>query len=303
MPPFLVGTYLLLKGLRDDLSPEPASAKPQGQERGFGPAPAEPIPPLPVATPAKAPAVQSREWIEAQLAGRPATSDKVDGPSPYWQPAPRPLYDPRKSPVDAVLHPDYGAFDRPPPGTAPAARPTVAEQFRDAVTAGQAPQGGSGAPAMTPSGIAFLKDWEKTVPKAYTNDGVGVATIGTGHKLTSSERLQYANGLSDPQVAAIFRSDLARKEALVRASVKVPLEKHQFDALVSLGFTSETAVSRHSTVIQLINAGKFDEAAEHFGDWHYGHTPQGRPISVAGLIKRRASEKHLFLSGEYDSKH
>jgi lysozyme len=305
MPPFLVGTYLLSKGHRDDLSPESAPAKPKGQGRGLGPAngPAEPIPLLPVAKPAKAPAAQTREWLEAQLAGKPDTSDRVDGPSPYWRPAPRPLYDAKRSPVDAVLQPDYGAFDRPAPGAAPAPRPTVADQFREAVTAGQTPQGGSGAPAMTPSGIAFLKDWEKTVPKTYTNDGVGVATIGTGHKLTPSERLQYANGLSDPQVAAIFQSDLARKEALVRASVKAPVEKHQFDALVSLGFTSEDAVSRRSTVIRLINAGKFDEAADHFGDWHKGHDRHGDLIDVPGLPKRRSAEKRLFLTGVYDSRH
>lgn len=163
MPPFLVGTYLLTKGHRDDLSPESAPARPKGQGRGLAPAerPADPVPPLPVATPAKAPAVQTREWIEAQLAGKPDSSDKVDGPSPYWQPAPRPLYDPERSPVDAVLHPDYGAFDRPPPGTAPAARPTVAEQLVKALSDPSKDDGPSGSKV----------DWD-FIKKNETRQGV-----------------------------------------------------------------------------------------------------------------------------------
>lgn len=85
----------------------------------------------------------------------------------------------------------------------------------------------------------------------------------------------------------LFRADLAGYEAEVLRAVTVPLEPHEFDALVSFhyntGAIARAALTRH------LNAGDRKAAGAAFMNW----------LRPASLRSRREAERDLFLHGRY----
>jgi lysozyme len=75
----------------------------------------------------------------------------------------------------------------------------------------------------------------------------------------------------------------------VRRLVKVPLEPHQFDALVSFAYNCGEGNLGKSTLLEKVNGGDFAGAAKEFARWNKG----GGKV-LAGLTRRRASEALLF---------
>jgi lysozyme len=86
--------------------------------------------------------------------------------------------------------------------------------------------------------------------------------------------------------------DVALFEAALTKALKVQVTQSQFDALVC--FAYNCGGWRQSTLLRLVNAGRPAEAARQFDLWvHAG----GKKL--AGLVKRRAAEKALFVSGAH----
>lgn len=114
-----------------------------------------------------------------------------------------------------------------------------------------------------------------------------VSTIGYGH--TGSD--VHANmKITKEQAEKLFAMDIQIHENNINKLVKVPLTQGQFDALVSFEFNIGYGAFKNSTLLKLLNAGKYRESAEQFTRWVYS----GGKIS-AGLQKRREEEKRLFL--------
>jgi lysozyme len=67
----------------------------------------------------------------------------------------------------------------------------------------------------------------------------------------------------------------------------------QLDALTSFVFNLGSGKLKASTLLRKHRAGNYTGAAAEFGRWIYGG---GKPLP--GLIKRRAAEAHMYLSGE-----
>lgn len=147
---------------------------------------------------------------------------------------------------------------------------------------------------MTDRGLLALVRHEGIVPGPY-RDVKQVWTFGIGHTT--------AAGLPDPatmprgmpadldagirEAFRVFRFDLARYEAAVLRAVKVPLEPHEFDALVSFhyntGGIAKAALTRH------LNAGDRAAAAAAFMGW----------LKPAAIRPRREAERDLFATGRY----
>ncbi len=99
---------------------------------------------------------------------------------------------------------------------------------------------------MSPHGRELLEEWEGVRLKAY-KDSAGLLTIGVGHLLTKSElssgkiningeSVKYVNGLTAEQADELLEQDVKPAETTVNNNVKVELNQHQFDALVSFTF-------------------------------------------------------------------
>ena len=77
--------------------------------------------------------------------------------------------------------------------------------------------------------------------------------------------------------------------------VKVPLTQTYFDALASLIFNIGVNAFKRSTLLKLLNVGKYIQAADEFLKWRKA----GGKV-VKGLEKRREAERRLFVDGVYE---
>ncbi|MDK4680366.1 lysozyme [Kingella negevensis] len=92
--------------------------------------------------------------------------------------------------------------------------------------------------------------------------------------------------------ATLLRAALVDFEKGVTSSVKVEISQNQFDALVCFVYNVGLDSLRKSTLLRRVNAKDFVGAALEFSKWN---TSGGR--ALAGLTKRCAAERTLFLTG------
>ncbi|NGQ92891.1 lysozyme [Rhodobacter sp. HX-7-19] len=146
----------------------------------------------------------------------------------------------------------------------------------------------------TDRGLLALIRHEGVVPGPYL-DVKDVWTFGIGHTAAAGppNPARMQRGMPADTQAGIreafrlFRADLAAYEADVLRAVKVPLEPHEFDALVSFhyntGGIAKAALTRH------LNAGNRAAAAAAFMGW----------LKPAAIRSRREAERDLFAKGIY----
>lgn len=142
---------------------------------------------------------------------------------------------------------------------------------------------------ISENGLKFIEDHEGKRLTAYL-DSVGIPTIGVGH--TGSE-VALGQTITDEECLARLRADCAIAEAAVNDAVTAVLNQDQFDALVSLTFNIGAHAFKESTLLKMLNAGQYEDAAGQFCRWDKAG---GREIP--GLLKRRLAEADLF-NGEY----
>lgn len=117
----------------------------------------------------------------------------------------------------------------------------------------------------------------------------GVLTIGYGH---TGPDVQHGQRINEAQAEIILKKDLARFESAVLSLVKIPLNQHQFDALVSFTFNCGIGALGESTLLKRLNAGEnpINVAKEEFPRWNKG---EGGKV-LEGLTRRRLAEVELF---------
>jgi lysozyme len=139
------------------------------------------------------------------------------------------------------------------------------------------------------AGRKVLAEREGRKLKAY-KDAVGVWTIGIGHT-SSAGPPKVTPGLiiTEAECDAIFARDLVSYENAVAAAVKVPLERHEYDALVSLCYNIGQVGFARSTMVRRLNAGDRAGAAAAFLMWN-------KPAAILG---RRRGERAQFFGQGY----
>lgn len=144
---------------------------------------------------------------------------------------------------------------------------------------------------ISPAGLDLIKSFEGFSATWYTCPA-GKLTIGYGHVRRRTDH--FAAPISADFALALLRQDVAVACNDVRIYAAVPLEQHQFDALVSFVFNLGVVNLRKSTLLSRLNDGDFDEAAHQFDRWVH----VGRQV-LPGLVRRRAAERAVFDRGEY----
>lgn len=150
------------------------------------------------------------------------------------------------------------------------------------------------------NGRKFIEQWEGFFSHAYDdfNDRVlregeeprGTLTIGFGHTSAAGPPRVYAGMVIDRETAdRILSADLASVELEVNHLVRVPLNQNQFDALVSFQFNTGWLSHPHCSLLDALNKGRYDMAAE---DFMLYDRAAGRVL--VGLSRRREAEKKLF---------
>jgi len=137
------------------------------------------------------------------------------------------------------------------------------------------------------AGQNLIKSFEECKLVAYQDQG-GIWTIGWGH--TGPEVVEHLQ-CNQQQADAWFLQDVAAAEHAVNVTVLHAISQNQFDALVSFTYNVGAGSEAHSTLIQVLNAGNYQTAADQFLVWdHVNGVPN------AGLLRRRTAERALFLS-------
>jgi lysozyme len=141
---------------------------------------------------------------------------------------------------------------------------------------------------LTPSikAIDLIKDYEGLRLVAY-DDPRGIKTIGFGHVLKNAEPWVITRA----QAYNYLLQDVSSAGSDVKRWTKVELNQNQFDALVSFDYNVGVTNFSTSTLLFLLNEGKYQQAVEQFPCWvHAGNAVE------YGLVRRRLEEASLFSS-------
>lgn len=116
---------------------------------------------------------------------------------------------------------------------------------------------------MSQEGLDFLLKAEGHRIKPY-NDSAGYATIGVGHliakrKVTEQDRKDWAWFKTKQDAMDLLAKDLSQTyEPAVRKLVKVPLNQHQYDAIVSFTFNVGVGGLKKSNFLKELNKGNYN---------------------------------------------
>ena len=137
---------------------------------------------------------------------------------------------------------------------------------------------------ISDKGIYAIKKFEGCELIAY-QDAVGVWTIGYGHTKGVSE----GDIISSAQAEALLLKELKEYENYVHELVEVPLHQYQLDALVSWTYNLGPTNLKSSTMLKVLNEGKYNEVPDQMRRWNRA----GGKV-LEGLVKRRDYEARLF---------
>jgi lysozyme len=136
----------------------------------------------------------------------------------------------------------------------------------------------------------IIKKHEGLRLEAYPDPGSGGDpwTIGYGH----TKNVKKGDKITVTQAEVFLDEDMFHAYSVVDRLVTVPLTRQQRDALCSFVFNVGGEALRKSTLLKLLNQGKYKEAADQLLRWNKA---SGKVMT--GLTTRRKEERALFLSG------
>lgn len=139
---------------------------------------------------------------------------------------------------------------------------------------------------ISQKGLDLIKKWEGCKLTAYKCPA-GIWTIGYG---STGPHVKQGMVITQAQADALLLKDVSRFELGVNAMAS-KFTQGQFDALVSFAFNLGLGNLASSTLLKKHKAGDYAAAADNFGKWVNAGGKR-----LAGLVKRRADERALYLS-------
>ena len=139
---------------------------------------------------------------------------------------------------------------------------------------------------LSDAGLDLVKRSEGFRSHTYL-DVNGFPTIGYGHRILPSE--SFPGPIAETQANDLLASDLRVAEQDVVRLVKVPLTQGQFDALVDFCFNLGGGRLACSTLLKVLNGGRYQDAVEQLLRWDLA----GGQVN-AGLKARRQAECALW---------
>ncbi len=137
------------------------------------------------------------------------------------------------------------------------------------------------------NGLHLTEQFESCRLVAY-QDVKGVWTIGVGH---TGPDVYEGLAITQEQADAWLLQDVQNAVNHVNALVTVQLTQGEFDALCDFCFNCGCGAFAGSTMLRLLNAGDYKNAALEFAKWDKA----GGQV-VAGLLRRRQTEVQEFNS-------
>ena len=117
-------------------------------------------------------------------------------------------------------------------------------------------------------------------------------TIGYGHTKTAKKGMR----ITPDQAELLLKDELAEYEGYINRYVTVDLRQCEFDALVSWVYNLGPSNLQSSTMLKVLNAGKYNEVPYQMKRWNRA----GGKV-LKGLTRRRADEARLFEDNDEQS--
>jgi lysozyme len=153
---------------------------------------------------------------------------------------------------------------------------------------------------FNPDSLSFdeIYNWLRTqegppsytaVPDGKTKDGKQLYSIGLGHQIQPNESRLMTARLSDEEVLQIFTKDIEEIRNSMNKVIKVPINKNQQLALLSLRYNIGGFAFDNSTLLRRLNERNYSDAAMRFAEWRLSEGKINQ-----GLVNRRKREQDLF---------
>jgi len=134
-----------------------------------------------------------------------------------------------------------------------------------------------------PPSYSAVKDGKK-------KDGTQLYSIGLGHQIQPNEEYLMTAILNDEQVLEIFKKDIEGIRLGMNRVIKVPINKNQQLALLSLRYNIGGPAFDKSTLLRRLNERNYSDAAMRFAEWRLSEGKINQ-----GLVNRRERERQLFI--------
>lgn len=134
--------------------------------------------------------------------------------------------------------------------------------------------------------VEIIKKFEGCSLTAYKCPG-DVWTIGYG----TTEGVKEGDSISPEMAEYYLMLHIKKDKGFLDKTVKVPITDNMRAALLSFVYNVGQGAFLRSTLLMLLNDGKYMDAANEFLRWHKA---SGR--RMLGLVRRRVYERMVFLS-------
>lgn len=129
----------------------------------------------------------------------------------------------------------------------------------------------------------------KAVPDGKDKRGNQLFSIGYGHQIQPNEIELMTQTITETKALELFQKDVESVRKQINSLVKVPINKNQQLALLSLRYNIGPDAFKNSTLLKLLNQGNYTGAALRFAEWRLS---EGKISN--GLVARRERERQLF---------
>ena len=138
-------------------------------------------------------------------------------------------------------------------------------------------------------GVSLIKKFEGCELEAY-KCAAGVWTIGYG----STKNVQEGDVISQSHADHLLEVELEEYEGYINDLVTAPLNEDQFSALVAWVYNLGPNNLKSSTMLKVLNEGKYDEVPHQMQRWN-----KANGEILEGLVRRRKAESLLFQGLEW----
>lgn len=142
--------------------------------------------------------------------------------------------------------------------------------------------------------INGVKDFEGLRLEPYYCP-TGHLTVGYGHLCRKGQKK-----ITEAEADKLLIEDLeyAARRVLMSSPILLSEPQYRIEALTSWAFNLGVTAYKESTLRKRVDAGMWGAAAEEIVRWVYG-TVDGEKKKLPGLVRRRAWEAQVFMTGNY----
>lgn len=134
-----------------------------------------------------------------------------------------------------------------------------------------------------------VRNYRKVI--GWQNMKGGPWTIGYGTTSATGHNVYQGLKITEETAELWLQEAIDKTAEDVQKVVKVPLKQAQLDALASFVYNIGITKFTKSTILKLLNDGKYHHAADEFVRWRMANGKVSK-----GLEERRVEERALFLS-------